>query len=258
MAAPAEGFVLTQPLGTVSLPLSDGMYVGADITPYVPDTFYEGQVQFWAYPENGAPDEAFLLGTATASLRSGRDAWIGASPDVMLEKPLGKYALFLKYQSGDEWKTVPGDTNRGTLDFFDEGMESYLMILASAAKIGENNEAHPGDALDIEYRLTCRTDLNMTNPLVYLLCHDVDHPETYNEWIGNVENLTISSTNIAKGEEFVIKGKLKISPDVDCSGRTRCRRMLNHTRWQSPENRQCRKLRRNKNPFGQRHALPAA
>lgn len=221
MVAPTEGFVLTQPLGTVSLPLSDGMYVGADITPYVPDSPYEGQVQFWAYPENGTPDEAFLVGTREVLLQSNRGAWIGASPDIMLEKPLGKYVLFLKYQSGDEWKTVPGDTNLGTLDFFDEGMESHLMTLTSAAKIGENNKANPGDVLDIEYHLTCRKDLNMTNPLVYLLCHDVNHPETYNEWIGNVENLTISSYTIAKGEEFVIKGKLKVSPDVDCgTGKT--------------------------------------
>lgn len=221
MVAPTEGFVLTNPLGTVSLPLSDGMYVGADITPYVPNTPYEGQVQFWAYPENGTPDEAFLVGTREVLLQSNREAWIGASPDIMLEKPLGKYVLFLKYQSGDEWKTVPGDTNLGTLDFFDEGMESHLMTLTSAAKIGENNKANPGDVLDIEYHLTCRKDLNMTNPLVYLLCHDVNHPETYNEWIGNVENLTISSYTIAKGEEFVIKGKLKVSPDVDCgTGKT--------------------------------------
>lgn len=221
MEAPTEGFILTQPLGTVSLPLSDGMYVGADITPYVPGTSYEGKVQFWAYPESGAPDEAFLVGTREVSLQSNREAWIGASPDVMLEKPLGKYALFLKYQSGDEWKTVPGDTNRGTLDFFDEGMESYLMILTSAAKIGERNEAHPGDALDVEYRLTCRTDLNMVNPQISLLCHDIEHPENFNEWIGNVENLTISSTNIAKGEEFVIKGKLNVSSGLDCgTGKT--------------------------------------
>lgn len=221
MVAPTEGFVLTQPLGTVSLPLSDGMYVGADITPYVPDSPYEGQVQFWAYPENGTPDEAFLVGTREVLLQSNREAWIGASPDVMLEKPLGKYVLFLKYQSGDEWKTVPGDTNLGTLDFFDEGMESHLMTLTSAAKIGENNKANPGDVLDIEYHLTCRKDLNMTNPLVYLLCHDINHPETYNEWIGNEENFTISSYTIAKGEEFVIKGKLKVSPDVDCgTGKT--------------------------------------
>lgn len=221
MVAPTEGFVLTQPLGTVSLPLSDGMYVGADITPYVPDSPYEGQVQFWAYPENGTPDEAFLVGTREVLLQSNREAWIGASPDIMLEKPLGKYVLFLKYQSGDEWKTVPGDTNLGTLDFFDEGMESHLMTLTSAAKIGENNKANPGDVLDIEYHLTCRKDLNMTNPLVYLLCHDVNHPETYDEWIGNEENFTISSYTIAKGEEFVIKGKLKVSPDVDCgTGKT--------------------------------------
>lgn len=221
MVAPTEGFVLTQPLGTVSLPLSDGMYVGADITPYVPDSPYEGQVQFWAYPENGTPDEAFLVGTREVLLQSNREAWIGASPDIMLEKPLGKYVLFLKYQSGDEWKTVPGDTNLGTLDFFDEGMESHLMTLTSAAKIGENNKANPGDVLDIEYHLTCRKDLNMTNPLVYLLCHDINHPETYDEWIGNEENFTISSYTIAKGEEFVIKGKLKVSPDVDCgTGKT--------------------------------------
>lgn len=221
MEAPSEGFFLCEPLGLVSLPLSDGMYIGTDITPYVPGTYYEGQVQFWAYPENGTPDEAFLVGARAVSLRSGRATWIGASPDVMLEKSLGKYALFLKYQSGNEWKTVPGDTNMGTLDFFDEGMESYLMLLAAPAKIGERNEANPGDVLDVEYRLTCRTDLNMTNPTVSLLCHDVEHPETHNEWIGDVEDLTISSSTIAKGEEFVIKGKLKVSNALNCgTGKT--------------------------------------
>lgn len=215
---PTEGFILQEPLGNIELPLSDYTYLSANILPYIPATNYEGGIQMWAYPENGTQEDAFMLFEANVSLKSDKSGWISGSAETMMEKPLGKYVVFIKYASGNEYKVVPGATNRGILDFSDTGIESGLLVLTKEAKIGDKDVANPGDILDIEYRLTCRKDINLSNPTISLLCKDPEHPEIYNIWLGNTEDFTISSTQIAKGEEFTIKGKLTVSEYVDCGG----------------------------------------
>ena len=221
MEAPADGFVLAKPLGDVSLPVSDGIGFSLSLTPFVSAKSYDGKVQTWAYPEGCTAADAFLLSTDNVDLRSGEEAWLGPSAQVMLDKPLGKYTLFLKYMSGGQWKTVPGFTNNGTLDFYDDGKESYVMELKSEAKIGENHEASPGDEIDIEYRLTCRSDLNFTDPSIMLFCRDAENPTGDISLIEGVPDLSISSSTITKGDEFVIKGKVKVSRSLDCgTGKT--------------------------------------